>query len=219
VTVAPPQRTRVLIADDHAPTRGDLREILEEDGRFVVCADVPNAAAAVEAALRERPDLCILDVNMPGRGVAAAWEIASRLPATKIVMLTVSDEDADLFAALRAGAVGYLLKGTDPERLPQALQDVVDGQSALARALVGRLMSEFRDRGPRRRALAGGDREPQLTSREWQVLDLLRQDLTTAEIARRLVLSQATVRTHVAAILRKLHVTDRAAAVRLFDAG
>ena len=210
-------RTRVLIADDHAPTRGDIREVLEEDGRFEVCAEVPNAPAAIEAALRERPDLCILDINMPGRGVAAAWEIAARLPATKIVMLTVSEEDGDLFAALRAGAAGYLLKGIDPERLPHALQDVVDGQSALPRHLVGRLMSEFRDRGPRRRSIVGGEHEPQLTSREWQVLELLRQDLSTADIARRLVLSQATVRTHVAAILRKLDVPDRASAVRLFD--
>jgi DNA-binding NarL/FixJ family response regulator len=191
--------------------------VLEEDGRFEVCAEVPNAPAAIEAALRERPDLCILDINMPGRGVAAAWEIAARLPATKIVMLTVSEDDGDLFAALRAGAAGYLLKGIDPERLPHALQDVVDGQSALPRAHVGRQMSEFRDPGPRRRAIVGGENEPQLTSREWLVLVLLRQDLTTADIARRLVLSQATVRTHVAAILRKLDVPDRASAVRLFD--
>jgi DNA-binding NarL/FixJ family response regulator len=207
-------RTRVLIADDHAPTRGDLREVLEEDGRFEVCAEAADAPAAVDAAVRERPDLCILDIRMPGRGVAAAWEIAARLPETKVVMLTVSEDDADLFAALRAGASGYLLKGIDPARLPHALQDVIEGQSAIPRALVGRLVGEFRDRGPRRRSLVGD--EAQLTSREWQVLDLLRQELTTAEIARRLVLSQATVRSHVAAILRKLDVPDRAAAIRLF---
>jgi DNA-binding NarL/FixJ family response regulator len=216
VIAAKPTRTRVLIADDHAPTRGDLREVLEEDGRFEVCAEAANAPAAVDAALRERPDLCILDIKMPGRGVAAAWEITARLPGTKIVMFTVSDEDGDLFAALRAGAAGYLLKGTDPERLPHALQDVVEGHAALPRALVSRLMSEFRDRGPRRRAVVGPETGPQLTSREWQVLELLRQRLTTAEIARRLVLSQATVRTHVAAILHKLDVPDRASAVQLF---
>lgn len=208
-------RTRVLIADDHAPTRGDLREVLEEDGRFEVCAEAADAPAAVDAAVRERPDLCILDIRMPGRGVAAAWEIAARLPETKVVMLTVSEDDADLFAALRAGASGYLLKGIDPARLPHALQDVIDGQSAIPRALVGRLVGEFRDRGPRRRSLVG-EETAQLTSREWQVLDLLRQELTTAEIARRLVLSQATVRSHVAAILRKLDVPDRAAAIELF---
>jgi DNA-binding NarL/FixJ family response regulator len=217
VIAAKPTRTRVLIADDHAPTRGDLREVLEEDGRFEVCAEAANAPAAVDAALRERPDLCILDIKMPGRGVAAAWEITARLPGTKIVMFTVSDEDGDLFAALRAGAAGYLLKGTDPERLPHALQDVVEGHAALPRALVSRLMSEFRDRGPRRRAVVGPETGPQLTSREWQVLDYLRQGLATGDIARRLYVSPATVRSHVAAVLRKLRVPDRQAAVRLFE--
>ena len=90
---------RVLIADDHVPTRDDVRRALEADGRFVVCAAVGNAAAAVQAAVRERPDICLLDIRMPGRGLAAAWEIAGRLPQAKLVMLTVSDEDSDLFAA------------------------------------------------------------------------------------------------------------------------
>jgi DNA-binding NarL/FixJ family response regulator len=208
---------RVLIADDHPPTRADIREALEEDGRFTVVAEAGDAPGAVEAALRESPDLCILDVRMPGQGVAAAWEIGARLPDTKVVMLTVSADDLDLFAALRAGAAGYLLKGTDPERLPHALQDVLEGRAAMPRALVARLMDEFRDLGARRRSIVTSTGGPQLTSREWQVLDLLRQRLTTAEIARRLVVSQATVRTHVASILRKLDVPDRDAAVRLFE--
>jgi DNA-binding NarL/FixJ family response regulator len=208
---------RVLIADDHPPTRRDVREILEDDGRFIVCAEAADAAGAVGAAARERPDLCLLDVRMPGGGVAAVWEIAARLPATKIVMLTVSADDADLFAALRAGASGYLLKDTDASRLAHALQDVVEGRAALPRSLVTRLVDEFRDRGPRRRAPLIGPGDPQLTSREWQVLDLLRRQLTTAEIARRLTLSQATVRTHIASILRKLDVPDREAAMRLFE--
>ena len=146
---------------------------------------------------------------MPGGGVAAAWEISSRLPRTKIVMLTVSREDRDLFAALRAGASGYLLKEMDPARLPHALNDVLNGEAALPRTLVARLIDELRDRTPRRRkALAEGP-YAELTSREWQVLELLRQDLSTAQIARRLVLSPVTVRTHVNAILRKLQLRDR----------
>lgn len=209
-------QARVLVADDHAPTRADMREILEEDGRFRVCAEAADAAAAVEEAVRERPDLCILDIRMPGGGVAAAWEIAARLPEAKIVMLTVSEDETDLFAALRAGASGYLLKDIDPARLPHALQDVLDDRAALPRQLVARLMSEFRDRGPRHRAVLSAPAGAQLTSREWQVLDLLRRDLTTAQIAGRLSLTQPTVRTHVASILRKLDVPDRAAAVRLF---
>ena len=112
----------MLIADDHAPSRDDIRRALERDGRYGVCASVPDAAEAIQAAVRERPDVCLLDIRMPGSGLAAAWEIAARLPQTKIVMLTVSDDDNDLFAALRAGADGYLLKTMNLQRLPDALE-------------------------------------------------------------------------------------------------
>lgn len=207
---------RVLIADDHAPTRADVREALEEDGRFRVCAQAADAAEAVEAAVRERPDVCLLDVRMPGSGVAAAWEITARLPETAIVMLTVSRDDEDLFAALRAGAAGYLLKDLEPSSLPRALRRVLAGEAAIPPSLVTRLVWEFRDRGPRRRKTMSGLAEAHLTSREWQVLDLLRQEQSTAEIARRLSLAPATVRTHVAAILRKLGVPDRQSVVARF---
>ena len=204
-------QVRVLIADDHAPTRKDVREILEADPRFEVVAEAGDAASAIEAAMSARPDVCLLDVNMPGSGVGAAWEISARLPRAKIVMLTVSREDKHLFAALRAGAAGYLLKDMDAERLPHALSDVLEGKAALPRELTARLVDEFRDRGPRRRkALADGP-YANLTSREWQVLDLLRQELTTAEIARRLTVSPVTVRTHVNHILRKVRAPDRQA--------
>src|SRR5438874_7879242 len=120
---------RVLVADDHAPTRDDVCRALT-DGGFVVCAEAADAARAVQQALETRPDICLLDVRMPGGGVAAAWEIAARLPMTKIVMLTVSDEDANLFSALRAGAVGYLIKDVDLRILPRALRDTADGRAA-----------------------------------------------------------------------------------------
>jgi DNA-binding NarL/FixJ family response regulator len=149
--------------------------------------------------------------------VAAAWEISARLPETKIVMLTVSRDDTDLFAALRAGASGYLLKDIDPARLADALESVLNGESALPGSLVARLVSEFRDRSPRRRTIVSEADGTQLTSREWQVLELMRQGLTTAQIARRLVVSPATVRSHVASMLKKLRVPDRESALRLFD--
>jgi DNA-binding NarL/FixJ family response regulator len=206
-----------MIADDHAPTREDIRMALERDPRFEVVAEAPDAFAAIESAVRERPDVCLLDVHMPGGGVAATWEISARLPQTKIVMLTVSRQERDLFAALRAGAAGYLLKDMDPRRLPHALDDVVRGVAAMPRRLVGELMREFRDRGPRRRTAVAEGLEAQLTSREWQVLDLVRQDLQTSEIARRLVISPVTVRTHINSILRKLGVPDRHTLVRRVD--
>jgi DNA-binding NarL/FixJ family response regulator len=200
---------RVLIADDHAPTREDVRAALEQGAEFEVCAEAADAAGAVAGALRERPDVCLLDVHMPGRGVAAAWEIHSRLPRAKVVMLTVSRDDVDLFAALRAGALGYLLKDMDPRSLPRALHSVLAGEVAIPRELVSQVVEGFRDPSARRRQAFTEGSAQHLTSREWQVLELLRQDLSTAQIARRLVLSPVTVRTHVNAILRKLQLRDR----------
>ncbi len=209
---------RVVIADDHAPTRSGVRTALEHGG-FEVVGEARDATAAVEIARRERPDVCLLDIHMPGSGIAAATRITDELPETAVVMLTVSRNDDDLFEALRAGASGYLLKDTNPARLPHALRGVLSGEAALPRTLVARLIDEFRDRGRYRRVPALGTRGALLTSREWEVLELLREGLTTKQIAERLFLSPATIRSHVAAILRKLKVPDRAAAIRLLDGG
>jgi DNA-binding NarL/FixJ family response regulator len=138
-----------LIADDHAPTRDDLQRALGGDTRFQVCAVAADAPGAVQAAVRERPDLCLLDVRMPGGGLSAAWEISARLPRAKIVMLTVSGEDADLFAALRAGAEGYLLKSMSFSELPDTLDGVCSGEAALPPTLVSRVLTRFRTREPR----------------------------------------------------------------------
>jgi DNA-binding NarL/FixJ family response regulator len=216
VKSAPEPPWRVLIADDHAPTRDDVRRVLDCDARFEVCAEAADAAEAVQAALRERPDICLLDLSMPGGGLAAVWEITSRLPEAKIVILTVSDNDASLFAALGAGVRGYLLKTMDLNRLPEALDGVCHGEAAMQRTLVARVLERFRRREPRWRQAAGVRARWQLTSREWEVLDLLAQGLSTAEIAERLVLSSSAVRVHVASIVRKLGVPDRAAAVEMF---
>jgi DNA-binding NarL/FixJ family response regulator len=215
---AEPRVLRVLIADDHAPTRTDVRRALENDLRFEVCGEAADAAEAVQIAVRERPDICLVDVRMPGSGLAAAWEIGARLPGTKIVVLTVSADDADLFAALRVGAVGYLLKTMDFRTLPHALEGVCSGEAAMQPSLVARVLECFHGREPRRRRLVGGGPSTQrLTSREWEVLELLAQRRSTAEIARELVISQSAVRVHVAALVHKLGVADRAAAVELFD--
>ena len=215
--VAGTKPARVLIADDHAPTRADFRLVLERDGRFVVCEEAADAAGAIETALRTHPDICLFDIVMPGGGIAAAWEVTARLPHTKVVMVTISRQDGHLFAALRAGASGYLLKDMDLRRLPDELQAVIDGEAALPRSLVKRLMQTFQDPSARRRTLVAPGPTGELTSREWQVLDLLRRGRSTAEIANELVVSRATVRSHIAAVLRKLRVPDRESAIRLFD--
>ncbi|HEV3408070.1 MAG TPA: response regulator transcription factor [Gaiellaceae bacterium] len=208
----------VLVADDHPPTRAGIRASLENDG-FVVCAEVADGAAAVAAAIRERPDLCLLDIHMPGNGISAAKEITARVPETAVVVLTVSRDDEDVFDALRAGASGYLLKDMDAARLPAALKGVLKGEAALPRRLVARLVDEFRERGRKRRVPILAERGPLLTAREWEVLELMQSGLTTAQISERLVISPATVRSHVASILRKLGAPNREAALRLLDAG
>jgi DNA-binding NarL/FixJ family response regulator len=204
-----------VIADDHAATRAGVRAALEAGG-FEVCAEAADGPAAVEAALREQPHVCVLDVHMPGgSGIAAAAEISARLPGTAIVMLTVSDEEDDLFDAIKAGAAGYLLKDVDPARLPAALDGVLAGEAAIPRRLVGRIVEELSERRKRRIPLRG--RGVELTPREWEILELLRGGATTTDVAARLGISQVTVRRHVSEVLRKLRVPDRSAAFALLD--
>jgi DNA-binding NarL/FixJ family response regulator len=205
-----------VLADDHAPARLGVRLALE-DGGFHVVAEAVDARSAVEAALEHRPDLCLLDVYMPGRGIAAAAELAEALPEMPIVMLTVSDTSEDLFEALRAGACGYLLKDTDPQRLPYALAAVLDGEAPLPRVLTARLITEFRRHGSERRTPDADGGLVTLSERESEVLELLRTELTTKQIAHRLGISPVTVRRHISELLRKLRVSDRDAALRLTD--
>jgi DNA-binding NarL/FixJ family response regulator len=210
--VKPP--VRVLVADDHPALREAVKRSLDSNG-FVVCAESDTAPGAVEAALRERPDLCLLDIEMPGGGISAAREICAAVPETAVVMLTVSTSEADLFDALRAGAVGYLLKDTDPDRLPHTLEGVLSGEAALPRRLVGHLIRDFHRRAGRRRLPIPGRRPVELTAREWEVLDLLQDGRSTAQIADELALSSVTVRRHISSILRKVEAPDRGAALAL----
>jgi two-component system NarL family response regulator len=209
-------RASVLVADDHFPTRERLRTRLAEAG-FRVCV-AGDADAAVRAAADRHPDLCLLDVNMPGGGgVSAVRRILDLLPATVIVMLTVSRDDADLFDALNAGATGYLLKDVQLSSIPGLLDRALEGEALLSGQLAARLVAEFRERGRRKRILAGSAPGAELSRREWQVLELLAEHLTTREIAARLFVEPVTVRTHVARILHKLQVPSRQAALRLLE--
>lgn len=212
----PVVRLRVLIADDHAPTRDDVRRALTEAG-LVVCGEAAHAAHAVQRALETKPDICLLDLRMPGSGVAAAWEIAARLPTTKIVMFTVSAEDADLFSALRAGAVGYLVKDIDLRVLPLALTDVAQGKAAITPLLVSRMVKQFHTNEPRfRTTTVETEMGPRLTSREWDVLAGLAEGLSTRDISKRLQLKPSGVRAHISAIVQKLGVVDRDQAIAFF---
>ena len=204
---------RVVMADDHARIRAQMREALEAGG-CEVCAEGASAEEAVALTLAHRPDVVLLDIHMPGNGIHAAQQISRTLPETAIVMLTQSKEDDDLFDSLRAGASGYLLKGTDPAAMPEVLRGVLAGEAAMPPGLVTRILQEFR--GPsRRRFMRKSPAAEKLSPREWEVMELLSQGQSTGEVAGRLFVSPTTVRVHVSAVLRKLRVKDRESAFQL----
>jgi DNA-binding NarL/FixJ family response regulator len=205
----------VVIADDHPATRLGVRMALMRGG-FDVVAEVADGDAAVDAVERARPDVCLLDIGMPGCGIEAARKVAEVAPSTSVVMLTVSSSTDDVLAALRAGAVGYLPKDTSPDRLPAALCGVLKGEAALPRALVGVVLHRFRDYTA---AVADPVRvgEVELTARESEILRMLRSGRKTAEIGDILSLSPVTVRRHISAGVAKLGVADRDAAIRAIE--
>jgi DNA-binding NarL/FixJ family response regulator len=205
---------RVLLADDHEPTLVGMRWALEHAGMTVV-AEVTNGPDAVLAAIRTKPDVALLDINMPGGcGIEAAAQIARDAPDTAVVMLSGVARDEDLFAALLAGARGFLLKDTDPDRLPHALEGVMKGEAAIPRRLMARLIAAFRVRESVPRSVVGPS-GARLSEREHEVLALMADGVPTRQIAERLGISPVTVRRHVSALIEKLGVADRAAAVEV----
>jgi DNA-binding NarL/FixJ family response regulator len=204
---------RVVMADDHARMRGLVRAALEAGG-CVVLGEGASGPEAVALALEHRPDVALLDIHMPGGGIAAAREITRAAPEVAVVMLTHSAEDDDLFDSLRAGASGYLLKDTDPATLADALKGAVAGEALMPPRLVARIMDEFRAPG-KRRFTRKSAAAAKLSTREWEVMQLLAEGLSTEEAARRLFLSPTTVRVHVSSVLRKLRVKDRESAFRV----
>jgi len=208
--------TTVVLADDHAPMRETVAEVLKSGG-FSIVGQAGDAAGAVALVRQRRPAVCVLDVNMPGGGIEAAAAIAKACPETSVVMLTIHVDDDHLFDALRVGAKGYIVKGTAPDDMVASLRNLLQGEPALSPGLAMRLVDRVRG-GAGRRVHVPGRGTVELSAREAEVLDLLRQGLSTSLIAQRLFVSAVTVRSHVAAILRKLDAPDRAAAVRMFEA-
>jgi DNA-binding NarL/FixJ family response regulator len=201
---------RVLIAEDHPMFRDALRATLTLTGEFEVVAAVGTGEAAVTGAVRRTPDVVVMDLEMPGGGgVAATAEILRQLPATRILVLTSYDEDRLVYAALRAGAHGYVLKSATSEEIVRAVQTVAHGDGLFAGSVVERI----------NRHLATGGRAsvpspfPELTQREREILELMAQGHSNAYIADHFVLSLKTVRNHVSAVLAKLGVSTRAEAV------
>jgi DNA-binding NarL/FixJ family response regulator len=201
---------RVLLADDHPVVREGLRGFLELQEGVEVVAEAADGAAAVEQARAQRPDVALVDLVMPvldGLGAIAGIREAS--PATRVVVLTSFAEDERVVAALHAGAAGYLLKDAHPKELVQAIRAAHAGQAPLAPAVTAAVVAEARHAPPPPSASAA------LTERELEVLRLLARGLSNKLIARELVVSEKTVKTHVSSILAKLGVRDRTQAALL----
>jgi DNA-binding NarL/FixJ family response regulator len=218
MAVATSNRVRVLLADAHSATREGLRMALAGDP-FEIVAEVGSAQDAVEAATRQGPNVCVLDADMPGGPVAATADIVRAVPEAAVVVMASARDDAMMLAVVRAGAVGYLLKDMDPERLRFALIGVTQGEAALPRVLVTRLMLEFRVREHRRQLVDARGGEAELTPREWDVLTLMAEGGSTHQIATSLGVSDVTVRRHISGVLAKLGVDTRADAIALLRSG
>jgi two-component system, NarL family, response regulator LiaR len=204
---------RVIVADDDALVRRVLRDVLQRAG-IVVIAEAAGGREAVELTLYYKPDIVLMDLLMPGTdGIAATREILAGLPGAKVVMISSSEDEELGLLTLRMGACGYLSKSVNIESIPRALRAAHDGEAVVPRRLTARLIDAMR----RTREDGAGIRPVRspLTAREWEVLDLLCQGLSTEEMADTLVLSSETVRSHIKSILRKLRVSSRGEAVAM----
>jgi DNA-binding NarL/FixJ family response regulator len=202
---------RVLIADDQQLVRSGLRALLERDPAITVVAEAADGLAAVAAAAEHHPDVVLMDVRMPGiDGVEATARIRAAPPGPQVIVLTTYDSDATVFAALRAGAAGFLLKDVVPDELRRAVRDVAAGGAILSSAVAGRVMA-----AAAHAHVPSGDRLAGLTGRERQVLAEVAAGHRNAEIGERLGISEATARTYVGRLLTKLAARDRAQLVRI----
>ncbi|MGH3788281.1 MAG: response regulator [Pseudonocardiaceae bacterium] len=200
---------RVVIVDDQALLRGSLRVLMETEPDLVVVGDAGNGAEAIEKVQAEEPDVVLMDVRMPGMdGIEATRRITAHEHAPRVLVLTTFDLDEYVYAALRAGASGFLLKDTPPAKLLDAVRVVASGEALLAPSVTRRLIAEFvRHPEPARRparTLAG------ITEREREVLTLIARGLSNSEIEHHLRLSRGTVKTHIGRLLAKLDARDRA---------
>ena len=207
-------QTRVMVVDDHPVFRDGLSVLLASVPGVVVVAEASTGVEAVTGAEEHRPDVILMDINMPDmNGVEATRRILNRNPDVAILMLTMFDDDASVSAAVRAGARGYLLKGSDQEQIRRALEAVAGGEAIFGPAIAKRLMGHF-DPAARSGAF------PELTQPAREVLELIAEGLTNDQIAARLVISPKTARNHVSNIFSKLEVADRVQAVlRAREAG
>jgi DNA-binding NarL/FixJ family response regulator len=201
------EKTRVLIVDDHAIVRSGLTSILAGEDQMHIVGEAADGNEAIIKASALQPDVILLDILMPRcTGLEALPVIREKAPGSKILMLTVSAEEKDLFTALKYGAQGYLLKGSGIAEVVSAIRRVADGEVILSAQMAGSLVSEFRQRQANKEDI-------DLSPREMEVLKLVGDGLTNTEIADKMFLGESTVRTYLSRLLDKLQLRNRSAAV------
>jgi DNA-binding NarL/FixJ family response regulator len=204
---------RVLVVDDHALFRRGLEMVLEQEPDIEVVGEASDGTEAVDVATETTPDVVLMDVRMPRRGgIDACTAIKDAVPSTKIIMLTISDEEADLYDAIKAGAMGYLLKEISIEEVASAIRAVHGGQSLISPSMASKLLNEFASmikRTDERQQVP----TPRLTDREMEVLRLVAKGLNNRDIAKQLYISENTVKNHIRNILEKLQLHSRMEAV------
>jgi len=205
---------RVLVAGHDSATINGIRMALEEEG-IVLCGRVASAAELIEAVGRLEPDVCLVDVDIPGGGLVAAAEMRAWRSHVAVIMLASDLNEEDFLKAMAVGAIGYLPKSISAKRLPAVVRAVLLGEPAIPRPLVAVLMNRLRGGGAKRHLVVPDGRGVDLTSREWEVLDCMREGLSTREIATKLLIADVTVRRHIGAVLKKLHVQSRREALEL----
>ncbi len=211
--VEPGEKLRVMVVDDHALFRRGLEMVLADEPDIEIVGEASDGQEAIERAQEVMPDIVLMDVRMPKRsGIEATAQIRDLLPHVKILMLTISDEEADLYDAIKAGASGYLLKEIPIEEVADAIRSVWAGQSRISPSMASKLLNEFAaisktaDESPKVPT-------PRLTDREMEVLRLVAQGLNNRDIAKQLFISENTVKNHIRNILEKLHLHSRMEAV------
>lgn len=213
---------RILIADDHLIYREGIRAMLSPESSIAIVGEVSSGTQVVSEAQRLQPDVILMDLKMPGlHGIEATRQNLASQPQIKVLIVTMFDDDDSVFAAMRAGARGYLLKDADRDEMLRAIQAVARGEAIFGPAVAARMIQYFTGFTNRQQTrVSGSDPFAELTEREYQILALIAQGLSNAVIAMRLSLSIKTVQNYVSGIFAKLQVEDRAQAMlRARDAG
>lgn len=204
------EKIKAIIVDDHTLFREGLKALLKRQDVVEIVGEAGDGVEGVKKALDLKPDVVLMDLNLPGiSGIEAIKRIMAERPETRILMLTVSEDDEDLFEAVRAGAMGYLLKNVDPDRLVDSVRQVSRGETTVSAPMADRIFAEFRAMSKDRGKGAEQDKKDSLSKREKEILSCISEGLSNKEIGNMLNIAESTVKIHVQNILKKLNLNSR----------